>query len=77
MQKWIDGIAGNAVQCAAMFKKVIKYLLEHGGYTEESLACALHKSQSTINRIKQGQEPRHSDGEKLIALYELSHGKGK
>jgi transcriptional regulator with XRE-family HTH domain len=53
-----------------MFKKIIKFLLESGGYTEDSLASALGRSQSTINRIKQGQEPRHSDGEKLKGLHE-------
>lgn len=70
MHLWIDWLCCIALRWAIVFKKIINFLLERGGYTEDSLATALGRSQSTVNRIKQGQEPRHSDGEKLIELHE-------
>jgi transcriptional regulator with XRE-family HTH domain len=53
-----------------MFKKLIKYLLDNGGYTESSLASELKCSQSTVSRIKAGQEPRYSDGVAILKLHD-------
>lgn len=53
-----------------MFKKMIKYLLETGRYTESSLALELKCSQSTVSRIKAGQEPRYSDGVAIMKLHD-------
>lgn len=71
MQKWIDWLNAYALASfCPMFERHVKFLLKDGDFTEESLATALGISQSTVNRIKQGQMPRYDVGLSLVRLYE-------
>jgi hypothetical protein len=50
------------------FTKIIIILLRDRKFTEETLALELDCSQSTVNRIKNGQIPKWDIGNKLILL---------
>lgn len=43
--------------------------LDRAGVPNAKLAKLLGHSESTVNRWKQGSEPKHSDGELIIALH--------
>lgn len=43
--------------------------LSRNGLGERGVARRIRVSKTTINGWKQGAEPRHSDGERLIALW--------
>lgn len=39
------------------------------GYTPQSVADAIHVPRTTLLGWKQGAEPKHADGEKLVAMW--------
>ena len=45
--------------------------LQANGMTESAIGSAVGASQSTINRIANGRDPRWSLGNRLVALAEL------
>lgn len=45
--------------------------IERSGMTHREIARHLHAACSTIAYWKQGAEPRYSDGERLVRLWEL------
>lgn len=54
----------------------IKQLLARD-WTEAGIAAAVRTSQPTINRIKQGAEPRYRVGAALVELAEQPAAEGK
>jgi hypothetical protein len=47
------------------------------GYTHGSIAAAVDTPKSTVQGWKQGAEPKHCDGERMIALWCQVTGMGR
>ena len=50
--------------------------LQHGGFSNTDVADYLGVPQSTLRGWKEGSEPRHHDGQRLLELWQAITGRG-